>query len=247
MIRHLLAAALGLVVACQAAAFDYDPATGVSLDRVRYRLTWDATGTEPAAGGGWTTTTDLGYEVEVTRGYLVSYAVTLAQCESTATASLLPVAPAMAWHGEANDPSIAGDVVEPMVGSRELDLDVAFDAADYCRVFYLVAAADGATSHLPDDVGMELTSLYLEGSWRAPGGAWTPFAVRTELAGGVLEEIGDVLVDLTDGTGADVEIQRPMATLFDGITWPDATDDVVAWDVLSNLRGGTLITATVGD
>lgn len=246
MIRRALAACLGLVVACQAAAWDYDPDSGVSLDRVHYRLTWDTGSVDAADGGGWVTTTDLGYEAKVTRGYLVSYAVTLAQCQQT-TASLLPVSPAMAWHGEENDPSIAGDVVEPMVGASELDLDVAFAAADYCRVFYLVAAADGATTHLPDDVGMESTSLYIEGSWRASGGNWTPFAVRTDLAGGVLEEFGDVLVDLRDGTGADIEIQRPLATLFDGITWPDATDDDIGWAVLSNLRGGTIIRAAVGD
>ena len=142
---------------------------------------------------------------------------------------------------------LAGDVVEPMVGASELDVDVAFDAAAYCRIFYLVAAADGATTHLPDDVGMESTSLYLEGSWRAPGGAVTPFVVRTDLAGGVLEEFGDVLVDLRDGTGADIEIRRPLATLFDGITWPDATEDDLGWAVLSNLRHGTIISASVGD
>jgi len=246
VIRRALAAGLGLVVACQAAAWDYDPDTGVSLESVRYRLTWDTGSVTAATGGGWVTTTDLGYQVRVTRGYLVSYAVTLAQCPQT-TASLLPVAPAMAWHGEENDPSIAGDVVEPMVGAGELDLDLAFAAAAYCRVFYLVAAADGATTHLPDDVGMESTSLYIEGSWRLPGGDWTPFAVRTDLAGGVLEELGDVLVDLRNGTGADIEIQRPLATLFDGIAWPDATGDDLGWAVLSNLRRGTIISATVGD
>lgn len=214
---------------------------GTEVSSATYALKWDATGLQ--RDGSLTLTTDLGYEVQLTRGYAVTYSVSLAPCPQTSTAwtPLGPVTTAVAGHGELADPStLPAALVEDVVGLADQTVGpVTFEAARYCNVHVLLARADDDTTAMPSDVDMDRTSLHLEGQWRK-GGAWTPFELHTAVNWGVLLPLEDVAQG-TLSAEVLVEVTRSPARWFDGLDLATLDANAVARGVVER----TLTTASV--
>ena len=151
------------------------------------------------------TTSNLGYEVTIDRGYLVTRGLQLVPCNERHTApqtaastwpnlldDLLDLGPALAWAGHdsgAADPSaIPKPVVEDLLAANSTTEIREINAGSkYCKVHYLIARSTAAAEPV---AGIELahTSLFLEGHYRhvREGSRSTaqPFTLRSSLANG---------------------------------------------------------------
>lgn len=252
-------AAMTLVGTCdgQSQEPSFVAADAIQITQVTYTAQWNRGGATLVPGGGWTVTTDLGYQVEVRGGYMVSYRASLTACEAPSGDSTLArlwrglgVSVAHASDGEELDPSATTrPQVEWLAAPTSILLGtLAFTSTQYCGIHYLVARGDGSTFQLPSDVGMIGRSLYLEGSYLAPG-AHTPveFVVDTSEGTGVLVPV-DAAVDetlLTGGGAAQVTIDRRLDTLTDRIDFSSIDPEGIAHEVLRNLARGTTVTVEV--
>ena len=209
-----------------------DLSAGVPLTSVEYRLAWRLDGAQLDSVAGVAVDTNTGYYVEVDSAYLVAYRASLAQCDA--------VTAPVYWHGEDIDPSSAGNLVESfgMPGSRAFDAE--FPEAVYCRAHYLVARADGDTSSLPDDTGMQDVSIAVDGRFRAPGSdELVPFSLRSSEATGVLVDFEQSLGEVSTSelpAHAIVTVERSLGTLFDDVDFQAGSSEDMAWGALRNLR-----------
>ena len=218
------------------------------ISSVTYALAWDTSGTTPLPGeAGWAVTTDLGYRVEVTRGYLTSYSLFLGSCPEAS----LQVWPSLGLVGTAHaGHSVLGDAstlltpwVESLTAPQDTTLaPVTFPEARYCEASYLVARADGKTLNLPQDAELKNVSLLLEGRYLAPGAAApTPFSYKTTLSHGANAEIS-----LTgEGSSARITAHRRLAHLFDGIDLSTESEGRVLRAVLARLIEDTTFSAAL--
>ncbi len=203
---------------------------------ITYTLDWSWGDAAPNADG-WVVTNDLGFEIHVTRGYLVSYSVQLVPCDSAAETAgwhWLRLKRANAGHGgETPDPSNPGQhYVESIAAGRPLTLGPVNAAANYCKVHYLIARGEAHSEGLAADVDMVGLTLFLEGTWRAPDGPQTPFTLQTAKPTAILPAL-EPPVD-TAKVGAAITITRDLSTLFDGVTFDEGAPD----QVLTNLKNG---------
>ncbi len=196
---------------------------------VRYRLTWASDDVTPTSDGkGWEVTTDLGYRVHVTRGWVTSYSTELVECSKAADArGWWPFEAASAWAGHnAGTPNPAA--VKPMRVESLLDPTphdagtVTLAPQPYCQLHYLVARAGHDSPGLPTELDMVDVSLHVEGTYRARDATTdTAFTIHTASAYGQLfARVGDPPTDLhvDPGRGAlTVEIRRRRSRLFDGV------------------------------
>ena len=221
---------------------------------IRYTLTWtwgDAVGTET----GWQVTNDLGYTINVEKGYLVSHSVQLIACEDDAeNAGLLDdifgANTAEAGHGgDENDPSA---LLIPQIENLAQVTTIDFGAVNvpfqrYCTAHYLVARSDGLTTNMPDDIDMYGKSLYLEGTYQAADSdAVVAFSLQTSLANGKIVDIRPsidsepVRLEVSD-EGIHINIQRQLDTLFDGVDFLTMDSDEQARTVLWSLIRDTQV------
>ncbi|MCB9525805.1 MAG: hypothetical protein H6702_20880 [Myxococcales bacterium] len=226
-----------------------------------YHADWRLEGVTAHADGAWSVTNDLGHVITVTRGYLTTYSVELAECSDLDGAtgqrgwlrSLLGGGVAHAGHDDVPNP-VAMQVaqVETLVPLSPRQLGTAaVIGRTYCRAHYLVARAPEDALDLPNDVDMVATALLLEGTWQAtPEAAPQPFAVRTSLANGRIAELvkpGDdtaFRLDTTAQPGARVTVWRDPARLFDGVDFGAMGDRAVQRALLTNLMDDLQITTT---
>ena len=162
-------------------------------------------------------TTDLGYEVELQRAYLAIERFQLVECAPGAGAgsagaaarrALWPRGLALA-HDLSGDPTVLG---VPYIDSA-LRADFALGDVGtmapppgrYCQVRVTIGPADTDALGMPDDIDMVGLSLYLEGSYRAPG--------ATRASHFIIEssEERQALIDLVD-----VYQGRPTPLVLDG-------------------------------
>ena len=222
------------------------PDSGLGADTISYHLSWETDGAERLESGAWRIRTDLDYEVELRAGHLVSHSVQLVECPEESMGlrlqRILGLGVAHAGHGDAANPV---EVYEPLVesltelgrvhfGSRETT------GATYCRIHYLVARAlEAETRELPDPELVGRT-LRLEGTWRRGGEGAVDFAFETGLAWGALRDIADgpeaepFQLDSRQG-GARVDVERQLATVFDGLDFAEGEVDDWGRAVLRNL------------
>lgn len=211
----------------------------LTLRAARWRAGWGLAGADVRSEGGFRTTTDAGYTVTVSEGWLVDYSVTLVPCdEPTESVALrmLGIGTAHAHHGEFDDPSQLEPVVVEEVADGErppVDLGGAnFPGAEYCGVHWLLARGD-ADSLAPDGSSAGGRSLHLVGTWERDGEVG-PIQIGTSLAQGMLRTIDDAAVEGI-GDGATITIDRQLGTMFDGIDFATAHGNLVDWEVVSNL------------
>jgi hypothetical protein len=240
------AAALTFCAALVAAEKRPGPrAPGLWASAVRYQLTVDRAGTRPLAEGGVELTTAHGDLVQVTRAFTVQGSATLVDCtgaggdvwdrrEAGLAAPFerlggLLIGAAFAGHGGAVDPSavVRPQLVDLLGGP--IDYGAArFADARYCRVHFLVNGPyeRGALPGLPAGIEPIRLTLHLEGRYRVAGqgAAWRSFTAHATAADGALFDLPAVLAEtrparLAPEGGAHVlvQVQRPLAGLFDGL------------------------------
>lgn len=256
---------------------DFDSAAPVSPEAsgapgsLRYLLAWSWGSAVPADdGGSWRTTNDLGFEVEVTGGYLVTYSMQLVECEEADGAegseesevesaslggmwqALFGGGLARAGHAYVEDGPAVMNIpqIEGLAAPRALDLGTRYvGEARYCSAHYLVARADDETADesWPEDVDMWRIALHLEGTWRAAGDEEaTPFEIRTNLGNARLDALAEAL-DTSTGS-ATLTVYRELGTLFDGVDFETegADNDALARGVLAALIDHTELEITPG-
>lgn len=210
---------------------------------IRYHLDWDWGDAEPT-DKGWRVTTDRGYDVQVTEGFLITYSVQLAPCADDDLGytidprRLFGVGHAWAGHGGPEDPSawLMG-IAENLAAPEHVSLaPISLSSGIYCRAHYLVSRADTKTRGLPEDFNMVGTSLYLQGTAALDGGEPQPFSIWSTLPVGELVAWSEPVspVDLSDGT-IDVTFTRDLGRLFDGVAFQTMSDESIEKTVLLGL------------
>lgn len=245
------------LAACTSAAEpDVDEPTGEGLwvERVTYAQDWiwDESAVQLTEGGGFSLTTDLGYEVQVELAWLTTYTVALVPCPepveedpfATLGDWLLPTA--HAGHSGELDPSAMEDAfVEDFSAPQTTTLGtVEHPAALYCRVHVLSAAApEDAQGTAP--AGAEGTTLLLEGRARGPEATeWTDISVDTSLANGTFV---DLPLSLPLEGSMAVTVHRRLDTLLDGIDWSLDSQAQIERQLLLNLMADVSLDATSVD
>tara|TARA_B100000674_G_C37582831_1_gene797156 strand:- start:14 stop:715 length:702 start_codon:yes stop_codon:yes gene_type:complete len=233
---------------------------------VRYRYEWDRTGIETLSEGGpWFVVNDLGYTVTVDSGFLVSASVQLSQCEEETSTigylwnALFGIGSARAGHSsEYNPAAITTGVVESLTMMPDIDAGTVTELAErFCSVHYLVAAGDKETRSLPPDVQMVDRSLWIEGTWRAPGSdEVVPFEVDTAMAWGLLKglyppgyfERAEALFQFdADESGALVVVRRRVREFFNGVDFAELTPKALPTRVLAAMFDATEIAVQSSD
>ncbi|MCA9541003.1 MAG: hypothetical protein KC620_19015 [Myxococcales bacterium] len=245
-----------------------DATPSVATATVGYRLEWDTSRVEPAEAG-WSVTTDLGYRVTLTRGYLVSYQASLVPCsqvEATQGAldtaaqvffALIGVSTAHAGHDDVPDPTrLAAPRIESLLRPTALDWgELVVPGTTYCQAHYVVARADDSAAPWPRDVEMSRVSAYIEGTWQQGDAEPVAFTVNSSLANGRLVDLfpeghfGETDAALTIDTAAEgalVLIRRDLGGLFDGIDFATADDRTVERTLLTTLIDGLVIEVVTG-
>ena len=218
-------------------------ATQPEAGQIRYHLTWDWGDAVPD-DLGWRVTTDRGYAVHVTEGYLVTYSVQLAPCteDDLGTASRWPTlfgaGEAWAGHGGPDDPSawITG-LVEPLASPVNTSLTpITVEPELYCRAHYLLARAETGALGLPEDIDMMGTSLYIKGTVARGDEPATTFTIWSTLPTGQLLAWSEPAtpIDVTD-LGVDVTITRDLGRLFDGVEFATMSTESVEKTILLGL------------
>lgn len=205
---------------------------------ITYFADWDTSGIETLPDGGWRVTNDLGYEVHVLDGYVVSYRVTSLECSHSHSLfewlleQLMP-APVKAGHGSEADPAmLAAPFIESLVEpeSREWGT-VTVNEPSYCQGHYLLGKADRNTEGV--DQSIEGTTLFIHGTYSGQ-----PFTIKTGLAWGHLHDFMQddrpVHVQIGEET-VKIMFTRQLSTLFDGLDFDTFEDDERAHAVLRNL------------
>ena len=223
-----------------------DPRRVEETSEVRYHLAWDW-GEAESSETGWRVTTDRGYDVEVTEGFLITYSVQLAPCadeelgRNLGLNRLFGAQRAFAGHGGLEDPSAWLDqVAEPLHTPEPLSLEpVQLDTGHYCRAHYLVARADTKARDLPGHVNMVGSSLYIVGTSRLAGAEAKPFVLWSTLPVGELMTWSDPVrpINLAEG-GVDVTITRDLGRLFDGVNFDTMSQEAIEKTVLLSLASG---------
>ena len=214
--------------------------TTPTLTSVEWVMAWDGSATETRETGGWSTTSDLGYEIEVDEGWVLTYLLSLVPCETEADTGALAWlgwifgAPALADHAPFSDPSLVElSAVEGFDSPSTLSLGpFDFPEQTYCSIYWLVARGEPETAAAG-------TSLRVSGMWQR-GSETGVLEIDTDFALALIEDIPPISMDQSD---LQVTLARPLATLFDGIDFADANSYQQSWQMLSNLVEGADISA----
>lgn len=251
-----LALAASLAWGCGAEADPLDLDGGAPPpSTVTFHLAWDLTGVTVEDDGAWSVVTDRDLTVRIERAWLVFYQASLVPCASVEPQGslgddllwLLGVGVAHAGHDDPGmDPSTwPTPTVEWLVPPAPRTFGPrAVPDQTYCRAHYLVGRSDEGTAELPDAVDLDRLTLWFEGTWQAPGGAPTPFVLRTALANGRLSGLyppgafgdADAARRVEVGPAAvEITFRRALGTVFDGVDFAVGGEDAWARVVLTNL------------
>ncbi|MBT6492659.1 MAG: hypothetical protein HOK97_23005 [Deltaproteobacteria bacterium] len=252
--RWPIVAAMLLLSSCGESQSEFTPGP----HQVDYHVSWDTEGVL-FSESGFELTNNLGYDIEVTAGYLVFYSTQLVPCEDEESSELtsidwgkwwgrlIGVRTAHAGHGEEDlDASVVAqsyveDLTEPVsqqIGSRTIE------GIRYCQIHYLVARGGTGTLQLPQEQDMVGTSLYLQGTWEVEGGETQAFTISSSVAYGTLSNLypsafygaadQELQVDASQ-TGARIEIKRNLLGLFADTDFKAMSDAQLERRILQNV------------
>lgn len=241
-------AALGLTLALSMAGSP--PSRNIT-----YRLDWEWGRAKPHDHSpGWTTINDLGYQVSVKRGYLVTGQVQLIPCQDgdhqhplSRLINPLRPQPASAGHGgERNETKSTRPYVESLLQPVQADLEtISVSGTEYCQAHYLVAYAVEAAKNLPLEMDMIGTSLFLEGEYHLRDAkSARSFTLKTNLAWGALTDLNYARQEsplVTNGSvvAGDgpviVTFHRNLGALFDGVDFDHMSETDRVKTVLRSL------------
>ncbi len=247
------------VGACFVVACAMTPrAPGLWARSVEHVVAIDHEGVVREADGRARVTTDLGFEVRVSRAYLVQSRAQLVDCLGVGgdvwddwLALARVVAPSIAHAGHS-------DVIEPstVIAPRAIDLvggpdrvsfgSATFDETRYCRSHFLVAGVTDPIADAPSDVALEGLTLYVEAEVVSPPRTLT---IASTLSDGAITDLPDALVGDLEGSHARLTVTRSLAHAFDGLELDDATltDDAIARAVLTQIDHEAVVTLEVTD
>jgi hypothetical protein len=191
-------------------------------------LAWDRTGV--AAGERFTN--DLGYDIAVDFFELTTYSIELIPCdqelfrrlqngENKTQARLSFIGPAWAGHGSAPRPTRTNHVriESPLSASAPLLAErLTVPKTRYCQAHVAIAREPQSPAQVAGNAPAKGMSLRLQARYRRGTDLWTPVALETPVAHGVLLDLASAApndgVDLASGDA--VVITRRLATVFDG-------------------------------
>ena len=223
--------------------------TGVVVSAATWSLDWNTEGVVFAPEGGFSLTTDLGYEIVIHRGFHVLHGVSLAACP-TAPASAswgLSIRSALA-HTAEEDPSAIETLFITDLSQKPVLAEIgasAFPPIHYCRVFSLLARGM-AGAFGPDGEDLSNRSVFFEGTFRR-GDVAGPISIDTWWPQGKLVDLAEVIEPGIYETAkneenakfAFVTIRVPLGSVFDGIDFATDIEPVVVDAVVDNLAKRT--------
>jgi hypothetical protein len=221
---RLAAALFGLWVV--AALYSLRPVSH-DPEPVSYLLSWEWGDAQPNEDGTWGVTSDLGYEIVVLDGYLVTYEATVLDCpeESSWIGSIVDAfVPAAAWagHSESVVETVVAEIVESLGDPQTALMGLGETTTGrYCESHVAYGTVD------PTETTLQLR-LLIDGD--------RVVEIATDLAWGT---IGELIGEFGDGD-LEVEIVRDLGSMFDGIDFETAADDEIAVGLLRALSAGTV-------
>ncbi|MSP24554.1 MAG: hypothetical protein EXR75_05190 [Myxococcales bacterium] len=252
-LRRLATASCFVLQACTGAEDTSPcPAAERASHTLRYRLAWDdgpsSLSQDPAEPRPPRTfVNDLGYHVTVERGELANYSAQLVPCTAEQLAALTvtgdscpsaltPLAAPLGHSGDLDPSALDTVVVESLLGDG-LEYGIALaEGARYCRAHYLAGPVTNTT-----DGGILGLTLWLEGSYRAPGSTTdVPLSIGTKSAFGAflaLTHQGSPAPMAYDSglASAELTVTRPRRAMFDGLALSSASPDDASLAVLRQL------------
>jgi len=200
-----------------------------ALSAITWTLGWQLNGASLDGDAPLTMVTDLGYEVTIDKGFVVTSLVSLVPCEAdTGLAQAMNwfVSTAHASHPPFNDPSLVDlHAKESFTPPRNAELPtVEFDRRVYCSVYWLIAR--GATGG-----DLENTSFRATGNWQRDGKTG-PLSVDTNFARAYIADLPPMRPDAHAAHGV---VNRSIGTMFNGIDLETANEYAVGWGVVKNL------------
>lgn len=222
---------------------------GVVVSAATWTLDWQTEGVAWDPNGGFSLTTNLGYEVHVDRGHHVLHGVSLARCPEEAAPATglfgLPISiPTARAHTTDEDPSalellFVSSLDKPPV-AREIGAS-AFEPARYCSAFFLLARGmPGAVASDGED--LENRSVFFSGSWRR-GETQGPLAIDTWWPEGRLLELSEITdPSVFEEAARDqalrfafVTIRIPLGEAFDDVDFETDGEPVIVDRIVGNL------------
>ena len=211
---------------------------------VSYRSSWFwGRAKAHRSGRGWRTTNDLGYEVHVRAGRVVTRNLELVPChvpsESMSMARLWELFRPPAVHaGHASmlpnasriSKSFEDDLGDPK--PREIEVRRVRDP-EYCQAHLLVARPSGTAP--------SASSVEVSGTWKKKGGGRSSFEIDGRVSYGELKDLralsgGEPEAQSIIG-GVRVELRRRLDTLFDGVDFETMDSAAQANAVAHSLVG----------
>ncbi len=229
--------------------------------QVLYQFDWHWGKAQPDTDGkGWTVINDLGYQIHVTQGYLVTGSAELVPCAHThaqvqpstidTIAALFAPQIAKAGHGGESDASrLKNPQVESLTVPQSISAITQWGSEpNYCQMHYLVAYGVANAQNLPTDVSMIGNSLLIEGEVRAPNTTVaTPFNLKSALAWGgskdliVTNDKTDVAEGVKSGTFLHLIVSRDLGSLFDGVDFAQMSAQDQSKQILRSIIQNTEI------
>jgi hypothetical protein len=197
------------------------------------------TSPERDADGSLMVSTDLGYQVTLTRAYLVSTSVEIFSCQRMAARVQRWFIGRAEAHALGAPTRLGTAFVEKLTGtagaSHELG-EIRPPPDRYCRIAYTASAADRDAIGMPPDGVAVGNTVYLEGTFKRPAEPPRPFSVSSSAPFTVEAEIG--ALELFDTSSTPLLLIRKRADhWFDGVDFENHPARVIAREVLDNMRG----------
>ena len=224
---------------------------------VSYILDWAWGEALPAEGGrGWSVTNNLGYTIQVQRGYLVNRSVELIPCEYEGSLveiflDRLASQPVQAGHGDAEHDStrISTPFIESFAQPSTSELETVFGyEPTYCQAHYLIAPGIETARNLPTEVNLLDKSLLIEGNYTTPhSDTAVPFTVSTGLAWGIVTNLNNIKTGFqpaiieAGNQSRQIIIRRNLEGMFDNLDFQRMTPDEQAQSILRSLTASTQI------
>lgn len=230
--------------------------TSSTPGNVVYTTTWDWGAAQPDPAGGWHVVNDLGYEVHLQDGYIVTYSATLGECPHSHSflawlVSLLTPNSAAAGHNSEADPAqINASFVDSLAQPTAHEWGtVLVNEPSYCEGHYLVARADHTTAG--SSAAFE-TSISITGTYQSVmSDEIQSFTLTSAVAWGTLGPLldgdaqGNVHIEIGN-EAVHIDIRRQLDRLFDGIDFATISESAFAQAVLRNLLQNTRFVVAAG-
>jgi hypothetical protein len=215
---------------------------GLLISSAEYQLDWVE---EHTVSETLILENDLGFQIEIQKGYLSSYSVRIYPCSTTSARFVFPIGTAWAGH---SDILVPGNWVQPWVENilnlETIQREKIFEEHPVCSVVYTIARADGSSGNLPTDIDLNNLSISLEGTWVKDGQEGT-FLWTSSLPAERVFSLDDCISEGTTGTGIRVQLTRNISTAFDEIDFATVDDQVGALQVMTNLVQDSQLTCSL--